>query len=467
MATNNATILNKIWLSGTNDFQQRIPEPTQTNIKEVVDALFEPMNRQYYNQFMDALIMRIGDVYVHSQEWRNPLAVFKKSRMTYGNTLQEIIPKWVRAHAYVDDAEDVFKMARPDVATWYHSVNRRDMYDITINDIELRTAFDSEDGLARLVAGLLNAPMNSDEYDEYRIMLQLIAFFENEYGFYKHSLSALPSDDATGKEFLKAVRAYAGKLQFPNTIYNSAQIEDVPVFAKPTELVLLITPDIQATIDVDTLSAVFQLEKAEMKVRTILVDEFPLPTNDAVALLTTEDFFMCKDTVYETTSMYNPKTLGTNYFLHHWGIYSVSPVVPAILFTVGNGTSNTIVTQTVTGMSATIENATPDKGEQTGITIALTGTLNPANAGGIKVAPDAATYEVAVTRTEGEGNAAETIPVNSPATRVDNYGILHVSRSLEYGDVITVTCKSAYVNPSGETTEYTAEVTATVTDPNA
>lgn len=455
MATNNATILNKIWLSGTNDFQQRIPEPTQTNIKEVVDALFDPMNKQYFNQFIDALIMRIGKTYVHSQEWRNPLAVFKKSRMTYGNTLQEIIPKWVRAHAYVDDAEDVFKMARPDVATWYHSVNRRDRYDITVNDIELRTAFESEQGLARLVAGILNAPMNSDEYDEYRIMLQLIAFFENEYGFYKHGLSALPSDDATGKEFLKAVRAYAGKLQFPNTIYNSAQIEDVPVFAKPTELVLLITPDIQATIDVDTLSAVFQLEKAEMKVRTILVDEFPLPTNNAVALLTTEDFFMCMDTVYETTSVYNPKTLGTNYFLHHWGVYSVSPVVPAILFTVGDGTANTIVTQTVTGMTAQIENDAPDKGEDTAITIKLTGSLAPANVDGIKVAPDAATYETTVMR----GDDA----VNSPATRVDSYGILHVAKSLEYGDVITVKCTSTYVNPSGETTEYTQEVTATVT----
>lgn len=459
MASNNATIINKIWLSGTNDFQQRIPEPTQGNIKATVDALFDPMNKQYYNQFIDALIMRIGDTFVHQQTWRNPLAVFKKSRMMYGDTLQEIIPKWVRAHAYVDDAEDVFKMARPDVATWYHSVNRRDRYDITINDVELRTAFESEQGLARLISGILEAPMNSDEYDEYRIMLQLIAFFEDEYGFYKHQLTGAPSNEATGKEFLKAVRAYAGKLAFPNTLYNSAQIEDVPVFAKPNELVLLITPDIQASVDVDTLAGVFQLDKAEIKYRTVLVDEFPLPTDNCVALLTTEDFFMCKDTVYETTSIYNPKTLGTNYYLHHWGIYSVSPVVPAIMFTTQSGTVNTTVTQTVTGMTATIDNDTPDKGEDTAITIALTGSLSPANVDGIKVAPDAATYETVVMRDDAA--------VNSPATRVDNYGILHVAKSLEYGDVITVTCTSTYVNPSGTTTEYTAEVTATVTDPNA
>lgn len=461
MAEDNVTILRDVWLKGTNDFQQRVPQPTQGNIDSVMKALFDPMNRQYYNQFVDALIMRIGDTYVHQQSYVNPLRAFKKSKMMYGDTLQEIIPKWIRAHSYVDDAEDVFKMARPDVSTWYHSQNRRDRYDITINDIELRTAFTEDYGLNRLVAAFLQTPINSDEYDEYRIMMQLIAYYENNWGFYKHHLSAAPTNELTGKEFLTAVRSYAGKLTFPNTVYNSRQIEDVPIFVRPNELVLLITPDVQANIDVQTLAGVFQLDKAELRYRTILVDEFPIP--DCVALLTTEDFFQCRDTVYETTSVYNPKTLGTNYFLHHWGIYSVSPFVPAIMFTTGEATNITTVTQTVNGMTASIENATPDKGDETAITCKLTGTLDPANVGGIKVAPDSATYEVSVTRTAGDVATS----VNSPATRVDAYGILHVSNKLEYGDVITVKCTSTYVNPSGTTTEYTANVTATVTEPAA
>lgn len=458
MATDNATIISNVWLNGTNDFQQRIPDPTQGNIQATIDALFEPMNKQYFNQFIDQLIMRIGDTFVHQQSYKNPLGVFKKSKMMYGDTLQEIIPKWIRAHSYVDDAEDVFKMARPDVATWYHSQNRRDRYDITVNDTELRTAFTEDYGLNRLVAALLATPMNSDEYDEYRIMMQLIAYYEHSWGFYKHHLTAAPTTEATGKEFLTAVRAYAGKLTFPNTIYNSGAIEDVPVFVRPTELVLLITPDVQANIDVQTLAGVFQLDKADIRYRTILVDEFPVP--DAVALLTTEDFFQCRDTVYETTSAYNPKTLGTNYFLHHWGIYSVSPFVPAIMFTTAEGTSATTVTQTVTGMKATIESATPDKGDTDAITVKLTGTLDPANVDGITVAPDAATYETTVATSAG-------VAVSSPATRVDEYGVLHVSKKLDYGDVITVKVTSSYVNPSGKTTEYTATVTATVTAPTA
>ena len=461
MAADNATILAKVWLNGTNDFQQRIPDPTQHGVDSTMQALFDPMNRQYYNQFIDSLVMRIGYTYVHQQAFSNPLGIFKKKKLMYGDSVQEMVPKWIRAHSYVDDAEDVFKMARPDVATWYHSQNRRDRYDITINDTELRTAFTDSYGLNKLVSAFMNTPTNADEYDEYRIMLQLLAFYANNWGFYQHHLSAAPTNDATGKEFLTAVRAYAGKLQFPSTVYNCKAIEDVPVFVKPTELVLLLTPDVQANIDVNTLASVFQLDKADIKYRTVVVDEFPMP--NVVAVLTTEDFFQCYDTVYETTSMYNPKTLGTNYYLHHWGVYSVSPFVPAIAFTTDAATSVTTVKQTVTGITAKIANATPDLGESTAITATLTGTLAPTGTRGIKVAPNAATYDVSVARKSG----SNTVPVNSPATRVDEYGVLHVSNKLQYGDVITVNVSSTYTNPSGATTAYTTSVTATVTKPSA
>ena len=461
MAADNATILAKVWLNGTNDFQQRIPDPTQHGVDATMQALFDPMNRQYYNQFIDSLVMRIGYTYVHQQAFSNPLGIFKKKKLMYGNSVQEMVPKWIRAHSYVDDAEDVFKMARPDVATWYHSQNRRDRYDITINEQELRTAFTDSYGLNKLVAAIMNTPMNADEYDEYRIMLQLLAFYDNKWEFFKHHLSAAPTDEATGKEFLTAVRAYAGKLRFPSTVYNCKAIEDVPVFVKPTELVLLLTPDVQANIDVNTLASVFQLDKADIKYRTVEVDEFPMP--NVVAILTTEDFFQCYDTVYETTSMYNPKTLGTNYYLHHWGVLSVSPFVPAIAFTTDAATSVTTVKQTVTGITAKIANAKPDLGESTAITTTLTGTLTPADTRGIEVAPNAATYDVSVSRVSG----SNTVPVNSPATRVDEYGVLHVSNKLQYGDVIKVNIRSTYTNPSGATTEYTTSVTATVTKPSA
>ena len=460
MAENNSTILSKVWLSATNDFQQRIPNPTQAGIDATIDALFEPMNRNYFNQFIDVLIMRIGDTFVHQQAWRNPLAVFKKSRLMYGSTIQEIIPKWIRAHSYVDDAEDVFKLARPDVAQWFHSQNRRDRYDISINRDELRSAFTEENGLNRLVAAILQVPMNSDEYDEFQIMKQLFAIYEQKWGFFKVNVSA-PVDESTAKALLKEFRIYRRRLTFPSTLYNSGQIEDVPIFARPSELVLFITPEVEASIDVDALAVLFNMEKADIQQRVIVVDEFPI--DGAQAILTTDDFFMCKDTEYETTSIYNPKTLGQNYFLHHWGVYSVSPFVPAILFTTEAATNPPVVEQELTAITAALADATPSAGDYDQITITLTGTLavgDDAYAGdAIELAPEACRYDVSVTRTNAD---EEVESVVSPRTFVTFDGKLHVGEDLLEDDVITIICTSTYINPSGTTEVLSDTITATV-----
>lgn len=452
MAVNNSTIMAKAWLAGTNDFQQRIPDPTVAGVKATMDALFQPMNGMYFNQFMDILVNRIGFTYVRQQAYKNPLAVFKGTKLTYGSTIQEIAPKWIKAHSYDDENETLLKLHRPEAEVWYHSQNRRDQYPISVNVDELRTAFTDETGLNKLVASIMTTPQNADEYDEYRIMLQLIAEYERAWGFYKHHLSSMPTDEATGKELLTALQTYGGKLQFPTALYSGTNI---PVFAKPDELVLITTPEAQAGLNVNTLAGLFNVDLAQVRYRVVLVDEFPI--KGAVALLTTENFFVCSDTLYNTTSFWNPQTLTTNYYLNHWGVYSVSPFVPAILFTTEDASTTTpTITQTVTGITLEAEADTMKVGESQQLTVKLTGTISPETPD-VFVAPDAATYSVVA-------KDSEDAPVALNArTRVDQYGVLHLQKTgLKAGDVITVTATSAYTNPSGATTEYTATKAITV-----
>lgn len=395
MAVLNSTILDRIWLSGTNDYQQRIPQTTQGDIAATQAALFAPENLPLYNQFVDALVNRIGSTYVHQQDWRNPLAVFKKDMLRYGDKAQEIAVKWIRSHSYSDDREDVFKMYRPDADVWFHTVNRREFYPITVNRDELEFAFTEEYGLNSFVAGIMQAPQNSDEYDEYRIMLELLAYYESNFGFFKHQLSAAPSNQATAQEFLTQLRSYAGMLRFPSSRYNSGLIKDVPVFANPSELVVLMTPQTNAVIDVYALAAAFNMEKEDIQQRIVIVDEFPIA--NAVALLTTEDFFQCRDKLRQNTSQYNPLTLGTNYFLHHWGMYSVSPFVPAILFTTASGSNIDTITMTPSGISISAAADTVEAGGSVKLTTNLTGTVS-SDGTPIEVLPDAATYAVSVMR---------------------------------------------------------------------
>lgn len=461
MAQNNNTIMAKVWLAGTNDFQQRIPDPTQAGISATMSALFQPMNGQYFNQFMDILVNRIAYTYVRGQNYKNPLAVFKGNKINYGSTIQEIAPKWIKAHSYEDDAETLLKLHRPESEVWYHSQNRRDQYPISVNVDELRTAFTDEYGLNNLVAQLMNTPNNADEYDEFNIMKNLIAEYETRWGFYKYHLDDYPADDASGKAFLTALQTFGGKLQFPSSVYSGT---DIPVFAQPSELVLLVTPEAQASLNVNTLAALFNVDLAKVSYRTVLIDEFPIP--DAVALLTTEDFFVCHDTLYNTTSFWNPQTLTTTYWLNHWGVYSVSPFVPAILFTTAAGTVTPSIKQAVTDLTVTAEPGTVELGGSVRIVTKLNGTIDSADSDAdVLVRPDACIYNVSAETPAGADPAvkpAKPVQLNA-RTRVDNYGVLHVQKTgLKPGDVITVTATSTYVNPSGATVPYTGTATVAV-----
>lgn len=459
MAVNNQTIIEAVYLAGTNDYQQRIPDPTQSAITATMDALFDPMNRQYLNQFIDVLINRVAFTYVRGKTWKNKLAPFKGAKINYGSTIQEIAPKWIEAHSYEDAAETLLKLHRPEAASWYHSQNRRDKYAISINIPELHTAFESEMGLNNLVAKIMQVPMSSDNYDEYRIMLNLLAEYEHRWGFFKHHLDAVPTDEESGKAFLTAIKTYAGQLQFPSSLYNSNAVEDIPVFAEPNELIMLVTPATSAAVDVNTLASIFHLDKAEeTNVTKVIIDEFPIP--NAVALLTTRDFFVCNDTLYENASFYNPETLATTYWLHHWGVYSVSPFVPAILFTTEAGTEINTITQSVTGIEITSEFTNAEPGAEVPLTVKLTGTIDPLS-NVVMVAPDAATYTLVAETSEGNPYALDF------RTRVDEYGVLHVGNNVPDGVKITVTAKATYINPSASTDTFTDTVDITVTDPNA
>lgn len=457
MAVNNITIMARGWLEGTNDYQQRIPDPTQSGISATISALFDPMNRQYYNQFQDYLINRIAKTVVQGKVFNNPLAVFKKEKIDYGSSIQNVAFKWLKAHSYIDDDETLLSMARPDGVAWYVSQNRRDRYDISISRQELYTACENEYGLNNLVARMMELPANSDNYDEMNIMINLLAVYENYYGFFKKQLSAAPTDEATGKEFLTQVMADSGMMKFPNTVYNAEQFNEIPTFVTDDEMILIVTPETNASIKVNTYSGLFNLDEARAQARVVEVPYIPVP--NAVAILTTRDIFDVHDTLLETDTFWNPQTLTNKYFLHHWGIYAPNPYVPAVLYTTDAASLIPETEMSPSGLSIDPSTTNADLGDVITLTATLAGTVDPETGTAVTVAPNACTY--AITLTAAEGNT-DTSALNS-RTRVDEYGRLHIQRTgLDTGDKITVTAKSTYINPTGSTSAYTATSTVTI-----
>lgn len=456
MAVLNSTILEKAWLSGTNDYQQRIPNPDVSSYAEHVAALFDPMNNDLYNQFSGMLVGLMG-TYVESKLFENPLRNLKKPAATWGNSERRVAVRYLDGHTFMSDSETLLKVEKPEFREFFYSVTSQRRYEFSWSKYEMQRVFAADGyGYDDLLAATISQMYSSDNYDEMNLMIHAFAEADERMGgLFRYNLSAAPTDEATGKELLTGIRAIAGQMQFPTMLFNHI---DIPVFENPETLILWVTPLTLAQLDVQALSAVFQLDKADIKYRIITIPEFPIP--DVYAALTSEDFIYARDVYYGVEPpFYNPENMTSKYYLQHAQMLGANPVANCVLFTTDAATGVKTITMTPSGILFNPDSGTLAAGDELQTHIFLQGTLAADDSGStdpIAVEPDAALYTV----TAVDSNS-DPVALNS-RTYVDDRGILHTQKTLEAGTVITITAKAAYINPSGATTSYTDDFTATI-----
>lgn len=346
-------ILNDIRATASSEYQNRIPYATQVNIAEVGNALqtYAPSR----NEFLDALINRIGLVIISNKMWTNKLREFKKGIVPYGDTVEHLFVDLIKAKPYRvepprNDLGDVFEPNHPEVLAYFHKINRANFYEVTINDDLLRRAFTSYNQLDDLITKIFEAVYTSDEYDEFLLMKNLFAQYIAEDLMYSVTVDALTTEEQA-KALLVQLRTYSNLLTFMSRQYNPAGVYN---HARREDQVLFIRADVSAFIDVQALAGAFQLPYANFQQRVVVLDDFGTNEDDGtLAILTTEDWFAVWDIIFEMRSIDNPRYLYRNYFLHHHQILSVNEYEPAIRFT-----TNTAVSSIAT-VKITPENVSP------------------------------------------------------------------------------------------------------------
>ncbi len=351
----NETILNGIRKVASDQYKLRVPRATQAMIENSQKAIAS--NTATWNEFLSSLVNQIGAIQYRSRTWTGPFGRFKGPMLEFGDTIEEVATGLIKAHVYDPQNEYMerilFGQHRPDAITSFHKINRQDFYPLTVNRDMLRRAFTTEYGLSDFITGLMEAPATSDLWDEFNIIAKLMREYEENGGYYRVHVADVHAEDNTGttaKSILKTLRSYARLLPFLSTAYNAA---GVPAFANEDELVLIATPEFLAAIDVDGLAGLFNVEYAEVKYRTVAIPRQYMPA-DIEAILTVDDFFVIRDTLFETTNQPNAVGLYENFFLHHHGIYSLSRFVPAIALTTGAGTEVEVIEPDVTGLAAIV-----------------------------------------------------------------------------------------------------------------
>lgn len=451
---------NQDWLNAVRndaglDYQSRIPEATQANIQEVVQTLWQ--YKPYMNKFVDTLINRIGLVIFTEWSWSNPLAPLKRGMLQMGETIEEIMVGLVEADEYDADRDELekelFGAKKPEVSTSYHTVNRRNRYKLTIREPELVNAFITPNGLSTFVAQLLGAAQKSDQIDEFVAMANLFKEMDKAaigpdgtggiFNVNIADISDIDSTEADSKYALRRMRAIGGTLQFPSRAYNLA---GMPQAIKPEDLILFTTPEADAAMDVEALAGAFNLEKTTVGYQKFVLPQEYYGIPGFQMAVTSKEFFVVADQRIETTSMHNPASLLTNYWLHHWQVISASLYAPIVMFnslresTVLNATEYVVTDITpfvITDEEGIAAPTNLRRGEV--YNVAVNAVTTPAGGPGIAV------------RLSVEGKT-------SHLTRISNTGALHIAPD-ERANTLTI---RAIAVDSDDIPQYTETTTRTV-----
>lgn len=427
------------------DYQHRIPEATKVGIERTLKALTQ--FNALRNEFVGALVNRIGLVIAKNTIWTNPLAVFKRGMLTYGDTIEEIYTGLLESRVYDPDRENMeqvlFATELPEVQANFHRVNRQEFYKFTVNESLLSRAFLDDGGLQQFITTLMSAPTTSDNWDEFLLTCSLFKEYGENGGYFNVNIPDVvnpASGEAEAKAALRKIRAVTELLKFPSTRYNAARM---PVFANTDELVLFTTPEFRAALDVEALASAFHMERAEIQTRMITIpkERFVGVGVGVEAILTTDDFFVIADQKIETTSQVNPASLHTNYFLHHWSVISASRFAPAITF--GTGPDSSYVE--ITNESDTVS------------TIVFTdvdgATVVAGNRGYVYQAT-ANSFDSVDTDTD-LGVVFEVTGANDKRTHITDAGVLHIGQN-ETAATLSVTATALVEDSAGNLPTATA-----------
>lgn len=377
LTNSSVDVLNAIRNSASVNYRDYVPvaTPDAESIREIGTIIMDYPTLQ--NEFLNALINRIGKVMLTSKMYQNPWEMFKKGLLEYGETIEEIFVNIAKPEQYsAEDAENtVFKRTAADVKSAFHVRNFQELYPVTIQDKDLRSAFLSWDGVTDLIGRIVDSLYSAASFDEFTVMKYLLAKRMLAGGLKPVVMGDYSSD---AKVAVKSFKGISNKMEFMSTEYNVAGVHN---FSKKDDQFLIVNADFDAVMDVEVLASAFNMDKAEFLGHKVLVDNFgeindsrlkllfgsdftPLTSDEKTALnavpavLVDRDWFMIYDNLYNFTEQYNAKGMYWNYFYHVWKTFSVSPFANAVMFLTSAPTISTVAVTPATATAVAGQSVT-------------------------------------------------------------------------------------------------------------
>lgn len=358
LTTSAADILNVIRNNASVDYRNYVPKADANDVESVrtIGAIIMDYPA-LQNEFLNALVNRIGRVMLTSKMYSNPIAFFKKGVLEYGESIEEIFVNIAKVQEFNPEIaeQEVFKRVVPDVRAAFHIMNYQKFYKATVTQEQLKQAFLSWDGVTDLIARIVDSMYTGANYDEFLVMKYLLARHILDGRVYPVTVPTVNAENA--KAIVTTVKGVSNKLTFMNSEYNPAAVR---TFTEKTDQYMIVNSVFDATMDVNVLASAFNMDKAEFLGHRVLIDGFgdldvarlgeifagdptynePLQDeltalNAIPAVIVDKDWFMVFDMLTQFTEQYNGQGLYWNYFYHVWKTFSVSPFANSVLFVPG------------------------------------------------------------------------------------------------------------------------------------
>lgn len=334
----NADLLNFIRENASDSYKADIKELdslTKINHNTVPYSAYEI----HQNEFFDILINRIGSTVVKGLSWNNPLSMFKTESFDFGETHQELYVGLAKREDFnAKSGEHPYKFYDTDIKAFYHDINREDVYSRTIEKNWTIKAFASDYAFDSFIDKMIMTILSSDQLDEYELVKDVLTRSLSEitvnFGNGEEKLTAKSTEiDTTqdnwlqvlNKDLIKRVNYF--KTPSTTRFENAA---NVPNTTPTDDIYLITTAELSAELD-SMLANAFNMDKASVMAKKIVVDELPEFTGEGkhngakpLAVLISKNALIMKDKLFTMVNSFNPKTLTYNYFLHHHQLVSYS-----------------------------------------------------------------------------------------------------------------------------------------------
>jgi hypothetical protein len=435
-------IMNAIRNDASTNYQSYVPVATQDT--EVIRSIGKTLMNQptLQNEFIHSLVNRIAKTLISSRSYNNPLAMFKKGMLEYGEVIQDLFIEIAKPFTYnPQQAEStVFKREIPTILSSFYVMNYQKYYKQTVQRQSLSKAFLSIDGVSNLISGIIESMYNAMNYDEFLTIKYMLARHILDGKSYPVTIPNVEENNI--KSVVATVKEVSNKLTFMNNKYNIAKVR---THSEKADQILLSNTGFDALIDVNVLASVFNLSPVEFLGNRVLIDSFSVDDmerlnelfadepsytalteeentslNMIVGGILDRDFFQIYDQLFETGEKPNEEGLYWNYWVHTWKTFATSPYANNIIFVQG--------TPSVTSVAISPNTAKVSKGQ------ALT--------------------LIAQVVTENFASKRVVWSVNSTLSTITPEGVLQVGES-ETATTLTVTCTSIY--------DSTKKATATIT----